>query len=119
MNKETTTDDQETIELVGVIKIKMQNSLRNLIVAIFLAPFLVIFSQAQFGQVDIMLYCVYVLVSMLYLATLFFIFRINYIVNSLPEALFRIVVSTLPILALYIVYKSSLDSEEFIKSKIR
>ncbi|WP_025562660.1 hypothetical protein [Psychromonas sp. SP041] len=103
--------NQENVQLLLATKHKMQYSLFGLL-GIFL---LVFFIESQFGGINIIAYIFAVLAPTLWLITLFFIFRVNYLVNSLFSALFRVVISIIPIFMFYVVYRSSYDTNVYIK----
>ena len=50
-----------------------------------------------------------------WLATVFYVFKINMRVNSVGDAIFRVIISLFPLFLLYVVYRSSYDSNKYIR----
>jgi len=57
---------------------------------------------------------IYVAATVLWLTMMFFIFRVNYLISNLGHALFRVVISIIPILALYVVYRTSYEANQYV-----
>jgi hypothetical protein len=71
----------------------------------------------QFIDADVLLYLVALVAVPLWAASMFLIFQLNRKINSIPTAIFRVLISLVPILALYVVYRTAYESDQFANSK--
>jgi hypothetical protein len=70
----------------------------------------------QFGSPEALGYATLLLAVPLWIVCMVLIFQLNRKVNSLPTALFRVLISLVPILALYIVYRTSYEVDQFLRA---
>lgn len=96
--------------------LKLKKRMQHSFYAAFLASFLpsLIFQMA--GGVPLLFLAVFFLVPLFWLAMLVFIFLLNKRLSSVGYALFRTAIALVPILALYVLYRTSYDANKVIRA---
>jgi hypothetical protein len=113
MNKHSRQTSPELIRSVTSGKQKLQYVFAALLIVTIAAAFV----GKQFINADALWYVVALVAVPLWSASMFLIFQLNRKINSIPTAVFRVLISLVPILALYVVYRTAYEADQFARSE--
>jgi uncharacterized membrane protein len=103
-------------ELDSILKSKkiMQYACLLTFVLSFIAGFVI----KVIGYNELFAYVVVFIYLVLVALVLINIFLVNYKIHSLMYAVFRVLISFVPLCVFYVIYRSSYDVNKFIESKV-
>lgn len=111
MNAKSFIKSPELIHSIASNKKKMQFCFAALILVTIIAAIV----GNEFGNPEALGYAVALVAIPLWAASMLLVFQINRKINSLSTAIFRVLISLVPILALYIVYRTAYEAGQFLR----
>jgi drug/metabolite transporter (DMT)-like permease len=112
MNTKYTIKSPELLRTITSSKKKMQYSFVALIVVTVIGAIV----GKEFGNPEVLGYAVALLAIPLWAASMLLVFQLNRRINSLPTAIFRVLISLVPIIALYIIYRTAYEADQFLRT---